>query len=372
LGWNPIYFQQLIDQKENSLKILDVITDLSHEFGSCDYVRGGGGNTSCKDEETLWVKPSGTTLAGLTPEKFVALDRARLARLYAIGTPEVPAEREALVKSVMEEATRPERPGRASVEAPLHDTLSARYVVHTHPCLVNGMTCARNGRAVCAELFPEALWLDYIDPGYTLCMVVRREIKTYQAQRGFEPELIFLKNHGVFVSADTPEQIRALYAEVMGQLSARYRELGIDPALESAPMVTASALDSDRQRIRDAMGCQELQIAVSGAFEVAPGPISPDHLVYAKAFAYFGEPTAEGVAAFVKRRGYAPHVFRFNQSVFGVSESASGAQLALELAKDGAIVEKLAAAFGGIDYMSDSAREFIENWEVESYRKKQI
>ncbi len=354
------------------MKILDIITDLSHEFGTCDYVRGGGGNTSCKDEGTLWVKPSGTTLAGLTPEKFVALDRARLARLYAIGTPEIPAEREALVKSVMEEATRPETPGRASVEAPLHDTLSARYVVHTHPCLVNGMTCAKNGRAVCAELFPDALWLDYIDPGYTLCMVVRSAIKTYQTQNGFEPQLIFLKNHGVFVSADTPEQIRALYAEVMGRLRKRYRELGVDPVLESAPMVTESALDHNRKLIRSAMGCPTLQIAASGAFEVAPGPISPDHLVYAKAFPYFGEPSAAGVAEFVKKRGYAPHIFRFNQSVFGVSESMNGAQLALELAKDGAMVEKLAAAFGGIDYMSDSAREFIENWEVESYRKKQI
>jgi len=354
------------------LKILDVITDLSHEFGTCDYVRGGGGNTSCKDEKTLWVKPSGTTLAGLAPEKFVAIDRAKLARLYEIGTPEIPAEREALVKSVMAEASRPETPGRASVEAPLHDTLNARYVVHTHPCLVNGMTCSINGKALCAELFPDALWLDYIDPGYTLCMVVRKEIKAYEAQNGFEPELIFLKNHGVFVSADTPEEIRALYSEVMGKLRARYQELQIDPVLECSPMATESSLADDINLIRNAMGCQKLRIAISGAFEVSPGPISPDHLVYAKAFPYFGEPTAEGVAEFVRKRGYPPHVFRFNQSVFGVSESESGAQLALELAKDGAIVEKLAAAFGGIDYMSDSAREFIENWEVESYRKKQI
>ena len=39
-----------------------------------DYVRGGGGNTSCKDAATLWVKPSGTTLAGMTPDTFVAVE----------------------------------------------------------------------------------------------------------------------------------------------------------------------------------------------------------------------------------------------------------------------------------------------------------
>ena len=27
-------------------------------------------------------------------------------------------------------------------------------------------------------------------------------------------------------------------------------------------------------------------------------------------------------------------------------------------------------AFGSVEYMTDRAREFIENWEVESYREK--
>jgi len=354
------------------LEILDVITSLSHEFGIDRYVRGGGGNTSCKDESTLWVKPSGTTLCGLSPERFVTLDRSKLAKLYDIETPAGASEREILVKEVMGSAILPETPGRASVEAPLHDSLSARYVVHTHPCIVNGMTCAKNGKAVCAELFPDALWLDYIDPGYTLCMVVRREIQLYKEQNGSEPKLIFLKNHGVFVSADTPEEIRALYAEVMDKLCAKYAEVGIEVCLECAQPSAESSLIVDRKVIRESMGSDELQIASSGAFDVSIGPISPDHMVYAKAYPYIGEPTVEGVDSYRKQRGYVPQVFSFNQNVFGVADNEKGAALALELAKDGALVEKLACAFGGIDYMDDAAREFIENWEVESYRRKQM
>ncbi len=41
-------------------------------------------------------------------------------------------------------------------------------------------------------------------------------------------------------------------------------------------------------------------------------------------------------------------------------------------AEDGALVMQLAEAFGGINYMTDTQREFIENWEVESYRQKQM
>lgn len=33
---------------------------------------------------------------------------------------------------------------------------------------------------------------------------------------------------------------------------------------------------------------------------------------------------------------------------------------------------RLAETFGGINYMTDAHREFIENWEVESYRQKQV
>jgi rhamnose utilization protein RhaD (predicted bifunctional aldolase and dehydrogenase) len=354
------------------LEILDVITELSHEFGTDSYVRGGGGNTSCKNETTLWVKPSGTTLAALTPERFVALDRAALGRLYALDTPQEPAEREALVKAMMEQALLPGTAGRASVEAPLHDSLGARYVVHTHPCAVNGMTCSRNGRDICARLFPDALWLDYIDPGYTLCRVVRGEIQRYRAERGAEPELIFLKNHGVFVAAESPERLRELYAEIMGRLNAEYAAAGITVFLECSQPAAESTLAVDRRVIREALGRENLHIVACGAFDIARGPISPDHMVYAKAYPYIGVPTAEGIAAFVGRRGYAPQVFSFNQSVFGVAESETGAALALELAKDGALVEKLAAAFGGIEYMDDQARDFIENWEVESYRKKQM
>ena len=55
--------------------------------------------------------------------------------------------------------------------------------------------------------------------------------------------------------------------------------------------------------------------------------------------------------------------------VFGIGATRNNAELALELAQDGAQIMQLAEAFGGLEYMTDRAREFIENWEVESYRQ---
>src|SRR5574344_1957948 len=100
------------------MDMLKTISKLSHAYGTAEYVKAGGGNTSCKNAETLWIKPSGTTLAGLRPESFVRMDRAVLLRLYEAATPVDSADREALVKNLMISAVKPETPGRPSVEAP--------------------------------------------------------------------------------------------------------------------------------------------------------------------------------------------------------------------------------------------------------------
>lgn len=346
---------------------LQTIVALSHEFGSDDYVKGGGGNTSVKDRDTLWVKPSGTTLGGLTEKTFVAMNRAKINALYAVKTPSVAAAREDLVKNMMAEAVENDA-GRPSVEAPLHNVFDATFVVHTHPCAVNGLTCAKNGEEACARLFPDALWVEYIDPGYTLCMEVRRRIEAYRTVHGREPALLVLKNHGIFIAANTAADIRTLYARVMNTLSEAYRKAGVTQTLDISNAPASPETDA---RIKMIFGADAAFIASSGMFTVAPGPLTPDHLVYARAFAFPEPLTAEAAMQYKNERGYAPKVVVASGRVYGIGTSQKNADLALELAQDAALVLKLTAAFGGTEYMTDAAREFIENWEVESYRQQQ-
>lgn len=353
-------------------EILKIITELSHEFGTPDFVKGGGGNTSCKTDDTVWVKPSGTTLAGLTPGAFVAMDRAKLRRLFSIEIPSDKHARESLVKDVMAAAVLPGHTARPSVEAPLHETLSGTFVVHTHAVLVNGMTCAKNGASVCARLFPDALWVPYIDPGFTLCMDVHRRIAEYRARNGAEPAVLILENHGIFVSGNTPEEIRDHYRRVLGKLKSEYEKAGIPTNLKFG----SPTLDEEEGEIsgllKESLGSDAACEVVSAPFEVAAGPISPDHSVYSKSFPYTGPLTQEGFDAFIERHGYAPRVIVTKVGIFGIGPTQKVAQLALELAQDGAQLQQLAHAFGGIQFLSDAAREFIETWEVEAYRAKQM
>ena len=344
---------------------LKTIVELSHEFGTPDYVKGGGGNTSFKNETTLWVKPSGTTLAGLREETFVTLDRAKVNELYEVETPTESHAREELVKNFMGEAVRNDA-GRPSVEAPLHNILETKFVVHTHALLVNGMTCAKDGEAVSKRLFPDALWVEYIDAGYTLCMELKGRIDQYKAEHGGVPKLIMLKNHGVFVSGDTADEIRSLYAGVIDPLRAEYDSLGVN---EDLGIEETGQDPKTESKIRQVFGEDAQFIDSSGLFECVPGPITPDHLVYARAYPFRDELTQGNADDYRAKHGFAPKVVVHGCCVYGLGVTEKNAGLALLFAQDAAQVMKLSHAFGGLEYMSDRAREFIENWEVESYRQ---
>tara|TARA_B100000676_G_scaffold4552_1_gene4169 strand:+ start:142 stop:1299 length:1158 start_codon:yes stop_codon:yes gene_type:complete len=344
---------------------LKTIVELSHEFGTPDYVKGGGGNTSVKNETTLWVKPSGTTLGGLTEDTFVTLNRTKVNELFTVETPTESAAREELVKNFMAEAVE-NKAGRPSVEAPLHNIINTRFVVHTHPFLVNGLTCAKEGEMVARNLFPDALWVEYIDAGYTLSVELKGRIEQYTQKHGNGPKIILLKNHGIFVAADTANEIRSLYAGVMEAVKGEYKKAGIQADL----MVNESESDPKvKEQIQKVFGSDAQHVVSSGLFTYVPGPITPDHLVYARAFPFTDELTEEAAENYKAKHGFAPKVVIGTNRVYGIGTTANNAELALELAQDGAQVMQLTEAFGGIDYMTDRAREFIENWEVESYRE---
>ena len=58
---------------------LSTLVKMSNTYGSNPaYVLAGGGNTSVKDDTTLYVKGSGTQLATIKAEEYVEMSRARL------------------------------------------------------------------------------------------------------------------------------------------------------------------------------------------------------------------------------------------------------------------------------------------------------
>ena len=354
---------------------LEKITALSVKYGSdARFVLAGGGNTSFKDEKFLYVKPSGVSLAAIKPENFVKMDRALIRKIFTEALPADDTAREAAAKDLMMAAVC--SGGRPSVEAPLHELLPFAYVVHLHPAMVNGMTAAEKAQETCAKLFPDALWIPYVDPGYTLSKKVSDEMAGYKAAKGKAASLIFLQNHGVFVGADTPEEIDAIYANVMGTLEKAYAAAGISTELaKQEPCM--DAIKQYAPKLRTLLGDENGDsikakfVVCAGNFEVTGGPLSPDHIVYSKSFPMVSDdPKKADVDAYVAANGFKPLVVSVpGRAVFCAGTSLKGANTAAALAMDAALVKQLTAAFGGPHYISERDRRFIENWEVESYRR---
>lgn len=364
------------------MKEIDNLIAVSRKYGANSrFVIAGGGNTSYKDATHLWVKASGHALATIDEEGFAVMDRARLDAMATKTYPADATEREARVKEDLADAnlTRGRRP---SVETSLHNCMNFSYVVHLHPTLVNGLMCSVTAEKRCAELFPDALYVSYTDPGYTLFKKVYDAIGQWKAQRGSEPQVIFLQNHGIFVAADTVAEIDAIYENVMTKLEALVAPLpeGETPVCDCVSEV----LPAIRQILsRGGRGLKTLQVtknALVDEFLANPKgvltPFSPDGIVYCKSeyIVVDGENKAaeaeEKIEAYVTRRGYTPKVLLIKGiGLVAVGDNAKNARVITEVFLDAMKVAFYARSFGGEHGMEPAWIDFIDNWEVENYRR---
>ncbi|MDR1745028.1 MAG: class II aldolase/adducin family protein [Planctomycetota bacterium] len=351
-------------------QLLDAIAGLSQEFGQETYVRGGGGNTSCKTKEVLFIKPSGITLAEMTPDKFAGLDRVKLDKLFGTAFPDDVNKRESAVLEFISATVLPERKGRPSVEAPLHHCFPQTFVVHTHPAVVNGLTCSRNGPEICARLFPNAMWLPVIEPGYTLGVRVHGELKAFAEKNGKSPDMLFLANHGVFIGGNTEADIRARYNEVMTKLGAEIEKAGLSGNVDAGPAPDRAVAEKAVEGLRKFMGDDAACWSVRGRFPIYEQPLTPDHIVYCRSHMYDGDGSEASLTAFKNKYGYWPKVVGLPGMVLGLGATQRPADLASELAFDAANVVRFTGAFGGVKFLNQHFIDFIENWEVESYRQK--
>lgn len=360
---------------------LQKLIDISRKYGSDSrYVIAGGGNTSYKTADRLWVKASGHALATIGEDGFAVLDRSGLAPMGEKAYSADPVVREAQVKEDLAAAciTKDRRP---SVETSLHDCIDWKFVVHLHPTLVNGLMCSVQAAEKCAELFPEALYIEYTDPGYTLFKKVYDRIKAYSGTHGCQPQLIFLQNHGVFVGADSCEEIEALYHGLMTRLEACVKPL--PEGDNELPFEATEFLPVVRQILsRGGRGLKTLTLTSNALTDWAlanPGevalPFTPDAIVYCKSDYLVLKTDAAmaeaAIEAYVKEHGHTPRVLLVEGlGLVAVGDHARQAGIVSEVFLDAVKVAFYAQAFGGEHAMEPDWIQFIDNWEVENYRRK--
>ncbi len=418
------------------MKQIEDLIAISRKFGQDSrFVIAGGGNTSYKNEEKLWVKASGHALATITEDGFAVLDRTLLNEMGEKAYSQDTAVREEQVKNDLAVAcvTKDRRP---SVETSLHNCIGFTFVVHLHPTLVNGLMCSVNAEAACRELFPEALYIEYTDPGYTLFKKVYDRIKAYKAANGREPQVIFLQNHGIFVGGETTAEIEAIYSEVLGKIEAKVAAL--PQGGSEIPETVTDVIPAIRQMLsRSGRGLKTLKVTknalveyfigastssatdettpvtdkaspetkktnsatdkasaaattdgslslskrpTSAEFDRIAKPFTPDIIVYCKSSYIFIDAESDDeilkqaesrIEAFTAEKGYTPKVLLIKGiGLVAVGDNSKNAQIITDVFTDAMKVAFYAQSFGGEHPMEQSWIDFIDNWEVENYRRK--
>ncbi|MCH9813007.1 MAG: class II aldolase/adducin family protein [Epsilonproteobacteria bacterium] len=258
---------------------------------SQDLVLHGGGNTSVKIDNLLYVKGSGWNLDTIEKEGFPAVDikvlKEMATRASLSDTQMVAEQREAMVDK---SAPNP------SIEAILHAIIPFTYVDHTHADAVVTITNTPEGKKQIQELYGEnMLIIDYVMPGFILAKKIYEETKDIDWST---LEGIILLNHGVFTFDDDAKVAYEKMIDIVTKAEVFLGDLEI-PKTECA--LTKEDLEMLEIRIshlrRTEITATIIETPETCYFSTLKnldtilhkGPLTPEHVIRTKPFALMGD-----------------------------------------------------------------------------------
>jgi rhamnulose-1-phosphate aldolase/alcohol dehydrogenase len=224
---------------------LATLVYLSNLVGSDpSLTQPGGGNSSVKRRETdlagrtievLRVKGSGTDMASIGRAGFTGL---RLVDLAHLGRASDMSDEQMMqfLAAGMVDAREP----APSVETPLHSVLPYRFIVHTHDAATQTLTDTPTPEAHVREaLGDEAVYIDYVRPGFPLARAVARLGRPADHARG-----LVLGNHGLIAWGDSAKECY----ESLHRLITRAEAFIAQRSAGARPFAAATACSSEQRR----------------------------------------------------------------------------------------------------------------------------
>lgn len=315
-------------------------------------VQGGGGNTSLKQDDRLWVKASGTWLANAQDQDiFISLPLAAVRAALA-----APDSESRLARLQPPDGLRP------SIETSLHALLPHPVVAHVHSVNTIAWAVRSDARSQLATRLTGLrwAWVPYRRPGVPLTQAVADALAAADAP----PDVLVLANHGLVVGAADCDAADELLAEVEERLTL--------PARPVAP--------PDRVRLRAAndLGWQlsdnpllhavgtdavTLHLAQGGA-------LYPDHVVFLGSrvpLADATRPLSRAVAELTDAGWPAP-VYAVVPDA-GVLLNPSISAGALAMLECLALVGSRLSETQGLVFLTCEEVAALTDWEAEAYRR---
>ncbi|MEI7993354.1 MAG: class II aldolase/adducin family protein [Methylococcaceae bacterium] len=190
-------------------------------------VQGAGGNVSWKDDDTLWIKASGTWLVDAeTKDIFIPVDlndlRLEIAKRNFYAIPKV----------IGDSKLRP------SIETLLHALLPHKVVVHLHAVEILAHLVRANYVAVFKQLIDGSIkWcsVDYFKPGAELAEEVAASLL-----RQPDANVVFLQNHGVVIGGGGVSDIEIILQKLITLLKNNMDPLLMGGSISVSPSLLQS------------------------------------------------------------------------------------------------------------------------------------
>ncbi len=329
---------------------------------SPDLVQGGGGNTSVKlDDTRMAVKASGYKLKEITPTEGYVVVHYKNIREYHQNV-DLSEDRDYEKESgefvraniIPMEGLKPLRP---SVEAGFHSILM-KHVIHTHPVYANMICCCKHGKELADRIFASKeygfVWIPYINPGFMLTLSMLQEVSAYKQEQGKFPQVIFMENHGLVVTADTADAAISLHEDVNHTIRQYFH---MDEPYPSVRIEAAGdgTFKSKTQYLTDYFKGRDMTMSFFDDMA-----LYPDQLVYLNGNIAVNESTQKLNINTVTGE----IIYKTNEKeALTMEETLLGFIFVVESIRKNNLPLKT---------MSDKETAFIRNWESEKYRKSLV
>jgi rhamnose utilization protein RhaD (predicted bifunctional aldolase and dehydrogenase) len=206
------------------MDVLGQLIEMTRHLGEPDndYVILGEGNTSARvDQETFWVKASGSSMLDIGPEGFVLTRFAPVRAMLDAGD----LTDEVIKARLVEAKADPAAPGHPSIEALLHALAlslpGVEFVGHTHPIAVNALMCSvRAKETISGRIFPDEVvvcgpapaFVPYTDPGIPLARAVWQSLTEHMDRHGAPPKTMYIQNHGLIALGQNAVEVENITA----------------------------------------------------------------------------------------------------------------------------------------------------------------
>lgn len=305
-----------------------------------DLVQAGGGNSSVKIGDIMYIKASGCNLTEIDLHKnYVGLNFNLILNEIKKIKNDDKKERENIAKNITEKYHYFGKAYKGSIETTMH-CLTKKYTIHLHPVQLLKILVRKDCEMILRNIFDKYLLIDYETPGIDVCLNL---LKKYNNE-----EIIFLKNHGLVVSSNNFNDLIIKIEEIIN-IAENYFKINYNH-LKKVNEISEKFTEI----------CNKKMVCYLSKIKKIKNQVSfPDKLIYCgqnyindlnKIKEYIEE--YQEYPVFLKENG---HIYIISTSLKRCKEIEDVMNVALELSDE--------------EFLKKEEIKYLNNWDAEKYRK---